>query len=189
MEKNHSLKISSFYQQHKRLPSYTEIMALCGFRSKNSAFKLVQKLIKENVISKDRQGKLIPRRLFGEIKILGLVEAGFPSAAEEELVDTMSLDDYLIKNKEASYLLKIKGDSMIEAGICEGDMVIAERTNDPKVGNIVIAEVDGGWTIKFLRKKNGQFYLEPANKNFKPIFPAEDLKVAAVVKAVIRKYN
>ena len=84
--------------------------------------------------------------------LLGIVEAGFPSA-EEELIDTMSLDEYLIENKEASYILRVKGDSMIDAGIREGDLVIVERTNAPRVGDIVIAEVDGEWTMKYLRKR------------------------------------
>ena len=124
-----------------------------------------------------------------QIPFLGLVEAGFPSPAEEELSDTMSFDDYLIDNKEASYILKVKGDSMIDAGICEGDMVVVERTNSPKPGNIVIAEIDGEWTMKYLRVRAGKYYLEPANKNYKPIVPEGELKIAAVVKAVVRKYG
>jgi repressor LexA len=119
---------------------------------------------------------------------LGNIEAGFPSAAEEELTDTMSLDEYLIENKEATYILRVKGDSMVDAGIHEGDMVIVERKNNFKNGDIVIAEIDNEWTIKYLRKNGGVTYLEPANKKYKPIYPKEELKIAAVVKAVIRKY-
>lgn len=170
------------------MPSYQEIMTMLGFKSKNAVYKLVNKLVEEGMLNKDSTGRLIPKKLFGEIPILGLVEAGFPSAAEEELVDTMSLDDYLIENKEASYLLEVKGDSMIDAGIQEGDLVIAERKGEPKVGDIVIAEVDGGWTMKYFRKKGSQIYLEPANKKYKNIYPENDLKIAAIVKGVIRKY-
>lgn len=170
------------------MPSYAEIMAMLGFKSKNAVYKLVNKLIGEGVLDKDSTGRLIPNKLFGEVPVLGLVEAGFPTAAEEELVDTMSLDDYLIENKEATYLLEVKGDSMIEAGIQEGDLVIVERKNEPKDGDIVIAEVDGGWTMKYFRKRAGQIYLEPANKAYKNIYPTQDLKVAAIVKGVVRKY-
>lgn len=184
-------KIISFYKRTKRMPSYAEIMTMLGFKSKNAVYKLVNKLVGEGVLDKDSTGRLVPNKLFGEVPMLGLVEAGFPTAAEEELVDTMSLDDYLIENKEATYMLEVKGDSMIDAGIQEGDLVIAERrTGEPKDGEIVIAEVDGGWTMKYFRKKgpNGLPYLEPANKNFKPIYPENDLKVAAIVKGVVRKY-
>lgn len=171
------------------MPSYSEIMSLVGFKSKNAVAKLVNRLVGEGVLDKDGAGRLVPNKLFGEVPVLGLVEAGFPSAAEEELIDTMSIDEYLIPhNKEATYMLEVKGDSMIDAGICEGDLVIVERGPEPKVGDIVIAEVDGGWTMKYLRKKDGKTFLEPANKDYKPIFPENDLKVAAIVRGVVRKY-
>ena len=190
MSNNYQKKITDFYRETKRMPSYTEIMALVGFRSKNAVYKLVNKLVGEGVLDKDSRGRIVPNKLFGEVLVLGLVEAGFPTPAEEELVDTMSLDDYLIENKEATYMLEVKGESMIDAGIQEGDMVIAERiSREPKVGEIVIAEVDGGWTMKYFRKTaDGKVWLEPANKAFKPIYPENDLKVAAVVKGVVRKY-
>jgi len=181
-------KIAIFYQNKKRMPTYAEIMILMGFRSKNAVYKLANRLIEAGFLTKDAQGHLIPRKLFGEIRKLGLVEAGFPSAAEEELADTMSLDDYLIENKQATYLLEVKGDSMIDAGICEGDLVIVERGKEPKTGNIVIAEIDGAWTMKYYRKKGNEVYLEAANKNYKPIYPKQELKISAIVRGVVRKY-
>jgi SOS regulatory protein LexA len=181
-------KILSFYERQKRMPSYAEIMDLVGFKSKNAVYKLINKLVEAGIVSKDDTGKLVPNNLFQEVKLLGLVEAGIPSVADEESLDTLNLDSYLIKNRMASYLLEVKGDSMIEEGIHEGDLVIVERRQDAKDGDIVIAEVDGGFTMKFLRKKNGKIFLEPANKNYKPIYPEHDLKISAVVKGVIRKY-
>lgn len=177
-----------FYQHNKRMPSYTEIMELVGFKSKNAVAKLVSKMIDEGIVSKDSAGKLIPTRMFDEVPLLGLVEAGFPTTAEESTTDTLSIDEYLIEHKEATYILEVKGDSMIEAGICEGDLVIVERGKQPRIGDIVIAEVDGGWTMKYYRKKGNQVYLEPANKNYKNIYPTYDLKIAAIVKGVVRKY-
>jgi len=186
---SHKNKIISFYKNHKRMPGYAEIMAMLGFKSKNAVYKLITKLVEEGVVSKDSKGRLIPNKLIGEVPVLGLVEAGFPTAAEEEVLDTMSIDEYLISNKEASYMLEVKGESMIDAGIQEGDLVIAERSkSEPKDGDIVIAEVDGGWTMKYFKKKGNKIWLEPANKNFSPIYPEHDLKVAAIVKGVIRKY-
>ncbi len=187
MEHNRE-KLISFYYGHRRMPTYSEIMKFTGYRSKSAVDYFIEKLITDGVVTKDPSGKLIPKRLWSPVKVLGTVEAGFPSAAEEELVDTMSLDDYLITRPESSYILKVKGDSMIDAGIHEGDMVIVERTNNHKEGQIVIAEVDGEWTIKYLRMKAGKPYLMPANKKFPPIYPTEELKIAAVVRAVIRKY-
>jgi SOS-response transcriptional repressor LexA len=78
---------------------------------------------------------------------------------------------------------------MKDAGILEGDTVLVERTNSPKVGQIVIAEVDNEWTMKFLRQKGGFYYLEPANDAYEDIYPEEEMRIVAVVKTVIRKYD
>jgi len=181
-------KIIAFYERQRRMPSYQEIMSLVGFKSKNAVFKLVNKLVYDGVVTKDNNGKLLPSKMIGEIPLLGLVEAGIPTLAEEQNLDTLSLDRYLIQRRDSTYLLEVKGDSMIEEGIKEGDLVIVERRSDPKDGDIVIAEIDGGWTMKYYKKKGNQVYLMPANKNYKPIYPEYDLKIAAIVKGVIRKY-
>ncbi len=179
--------IISFHNSHHRMPSFSELAKLSGYKTKSAVSYALDKMIEEGVVSKDKKGRLIPRQL-GHARVLGLVEAGFPSPAEEELSDTMSMDEYLIENKEATYILRVKGDSMIDAGIHDGDMVIVERTDKYKDGSIVIAEIDGQWTIKYFRKEKGKVFLEPANKNYGRIYPTQELKIAAVVKAVVRKY-
>ena len=180
-------KILSFYAKYRRMPGYQEIMSMTGFKSKNAVYKLINKLVDEGVVQKDKQGKLLPNTVFGELPYLGLVEAGIPTHTEE-VRDSMSLDDYLIEDRSSTYILEVKGDSMIEAGIQEGDLVIAERKGEPKDGDIVIAEIDGGWTMKYYKKKGTSAYLLPANKNYKAMYPEYQLDVAAIVKGVIRKY-
>src|SRR3989344_6234946 len=120
-------KIRRFHTRHRRMPSFAELMRVWGYRTKSAVDYRVKKLIRERRIQKDQSGKLIPGDLEEGIRLLGLVEAGFPSPAEEELLDVMSFDEYLTPNKEASYILKVKGDSMMDAGIHPGDMVIVER--------------------------------------------------------------
>lgn len=181
--------VLNFYNKNKRLPSYREMLVLFGFKSTNAVYKLVANWLEQNLLTKDSAGKLVPGKRFRELPLLGAVEAGWPSPAEEELVDTIGLEEWLIKNREATYLLKVSGDSMIEAGIQPGDIVLVERGRDPKDGDIIIAEVDSGWTMKYFHKKGGQVTLEPANKKYKTIYPKSELKVAAVVTAVIRKYH
>ncbi len=188
MYENYKQKVVSFYKKNRRMPGYKELMALTGFRSKNAVFKFITRLVDEGVVRKDAHGRLSPGMFEGGTRLLGLVEAGFPSAAEEELLDVMNFDEFLTPNKEASYILKVKGDSMIDAGIREGDMVIVERKASYKPGQIVIAMVDGDYTMKYLRQKNGKYFLEPANEKFTAIYPSESFRVEAVVTAVVRKY-
>jgi SOS regulatory protein LexA len=190
MEAAHRVQaIVQFYQRHHRMPSFRELQRLCGFQSSRAAVKLAARLIELGFLAKDQTGKLLPTRYFRETRVLGAVEAGFPSPAEEELSDTIDLDEFLIKNKEATYMLKVTGDSMRDAGILPGDMVLVERGLEAHDGDIVIAHVDHAWTLKYLRKRSRKVWLEAANKRYKPIFPKEELKIAAVVIAVIRKYR
>ncbi len=166
-------------------------MTLTGFKSKNAVYKLINKLVLMDILSKDAEGRITFVRTQDEIPILGLVEAGIPAIAEESVLDTLNINTYLMEDRQSSYLLEVKGDSMIDAGIHEGDLVVAEKIGlrlEAKPGDIVIAEIDGGWTMKYYRKKGSQIYLEPANKKYKPIYPEYDLKIAAVVKGVVRKY-
>lgn len=191
MTERYKNKIKKFYDDNKIMPSYREMMDMFGLKSKNAIFKLVNKLADEGFIEKDSQGRLMPTdKLLGGLRVLGAVEAGFPTPAEEDLAETMSLDNYLIQNKEATFMLRVSGESMIDAGIQPGDMLIVERRSDAKDGDIIVAFIEGGYTVKFLRKRNGKVWLEAANERFSDIVPAEneELKIMAVVKAVIRKY-
>lgn len=209
------------------MPSYSELCGIFSVASKDTVHRIVQKLAQSNMITIDATKRIIPidsnnlpkvtettqekstsaepSRTFlalSGIPLLGLVEAGFPSPAEEDLSsETISLDDWIITRREASFMLRVKGDSMYDAGIRDGDMVIVERGTNPKPGDIVIARVDDGWTMKYLRKKkssaprhagldpvSSEFYLEPANPDFPIIEPDEIMEIAAVVKGVVRKY-
>jgi len=183
--------IQAFYRNHKRMPSYSEICELFGYSSKNAASKLVTKLARYGVLEKDKKGRLIPTFSPYSIRLLGLVEAGFPAPVEEQEIDTMSLDEWLIDDKEATYILRVKGPSMKDAGIMDGDFVLVERTRNVKPGDIVVADVDGSFTLKYLRqnKTTNTFYLEAANHDYDDIYPEGSLDVEAKVISVIRRYG
>ena len=196
MRNVYQIKLESFYGDNKRMPTYSEMLKLFDFKSKNAVFRVVEKLIEAGLVDKDHLGRLVPSEIFGEIPLLGLVTAGFPATVEEELADTVNLDDLLIKNRPLTYMLEVDGDSMIDAHIEKGDMVLVEKTNQAKDGDIVIAEVDGEFTMKYFRRSTQlmagktceKVWLEPANKNYQSIYPEHSLNINAVVKAVIRKY-
>ena len=188
MKNDFQSKIETFYSEEKRMPTYSEMMKLFGFKSKNAVFKIVDKLVEAGIVAKDHLGRLIPTKSFGEIQMAGLVTAGLPATVDEELTDRVVLDDFLIKNKALTYMLEVDGDSMIDAHIEKGDMVLVEKATTAKDGQIVIAEVDGEFTMKYFRKDGAKVWLEPANKKYKPIYPEHSLNINAVLKAVIRKY-
>ena len=174
------------------MPNYSELTAVVGFRSKQAAYQLVTRFLEHGLLEKDAAGTLVPGPHFHTVPVLGTVTAGFPSPAEEELADTMSFDEFLmtnIKHQEAVAILKVNGESMIGAGILPGDMLLIERGVEPRDGDIVIAQVDREWTMKFFRKRGRAVFLEAANQDFKPIYPTEELQIAAVVRSVIRKYT
>lgn len=181
-------KLIAFYDRSSRMPTYTEMMTLFGFKSKNAVSRLVDKLMDAGLVDKDNLGRLIPTNSFSEVPILGLVKAGFPSPSEDVMETTINLNNFLIQKKDSTYILEVDGDSMIDAHIADGDMVIAERTDHARDGQIVIAEVDGEYTMKYFRKEGNTVWLEPANKDFQPIYPENDLQVRAIIKGVIRKY-
>ena len=123
------------------------------------------------------------------IPVAGAVAAGYPSPAEEELRDIISIDEYLVTRPESSFLVKVRGDSMTGAGIMDGDMVIVEKGREPKNGDIVLAEVDGEWTMKFFVRRKKEIVLEAANPKYPNIRPKSELRLGGIVTAVIRKYH
>jgi SOS regulatory protein LexA len=182
-------KLHQYYLKARRMPTYSEMLGIFGLRSKNAAHKRIAELVRRGYLEKDARGRVLPVKLHHPVKILGSVAAGFPSPAEEERVDLMSLDEYLISNPQATYLLKVEGDSMIGAGIMPGDLVLVQRGKTVANGDIVVACVDSEWTLKYFQKNKGKVVLIAANKKYPPIEPRQELVIAGVVIANVRKYK
>ena len=178
-----------FWRQEHRAPSYAEMLELFGYKSRNSVFGLLRRLEMEGYVSKDRQGHvaLLPR-LTGSVRLLGSIAAGFPAPEEEQETDALTLDEYLVKNPDRSYLLTVRGDSMIDAGILPGDIVLVEKGPRPVPNDIVVARVDDEWTLKYFVRDRVGVRLEPANRKYRFIRPRNSLEIGGVVRAVIRKY-
>lgn len=174
-------KIRGFYRTHKRMPTITEIMDLLSLSSRSSAFYVANQLIKAGIVEKDKSGKLIPAAGLYSAPLLGHIRAGFAAPAEEELADTITVGEYLLPHPDSSFLLTVEGDSMMDAGIQSGDMVVFERTKDVKVNDVVVALTEDGYTLKYLRRKNGRLCLEAANDAFPDIYPREGEIIGKVV--------
>jgi SOS regulatory protein LexA len=180
--------LRAFFLREKRMPGYNEMLKLFNYRSKNAVHGLLQQLVEKGYVVKTRGKIALAGKALGKVKLLGLIQAGFPSPAEEELLDTVSLDEFLVERPDATFMLKVSGDSMIDAGIHPGDMVLVERGVEPKSNDIVIAQVDGEWTMKYFVKDTNGVRLEPANRNYKTIRPKNSIEIGGVVRTVIRKY-
>ena len=114
----------------------------------------------------------------------GKVPAGFPSPAEDYLETPLDLTDYLIENKAATFMMRVDGDSMIEAGILDGDLLVVDRAAKPVNGSVVVVAVNGAYTVKRLRRGPDCIWLEPANARYQAVRveEGEELHVFGVVK-------
>lgn len=178
-------KLKSFYKKHRRLPSYSEMLNLFQLASKNAIHKIVKKWLELNLLEKVNN-KLAPTRKFFQLPLLGLVKAGFPAGAEE-VVDFISLDDYLIDRPQASFLLKVSGDSLKGVGIFPDDLVVIEKKQEAHSGEIILALIDREWTLKIFQKRGKKVYLQSANDKYPSFYPKEELQIFGVVKGVVRK--
>lgn len=179
-------KLKKFYFKYHYIPSVREIAIILGLKSPGAVGYWINKWKDEGYIDAYKD-KLLPLDKFFEFPLLGIIQAGTPTEnfAFEE---TMILSPMNIPHPGETYILKVKGDSMIYEGIKEGDIVILDKFIKPKNGDIVAANIDGEWTLKYLRNVNGDVFLEAANPKYKPIKPNEKLEVGGVVIKVIRDY-
>lgn len=186
MEYLDSLK--QFYRKNHRLPSYSEMLKLFGFSSKNSIHKVIQRLIVEGFL-KNEDNKIVPTKQFFALPLLGNIKAGFPILADAQR-EYMSLDEYLIEDPTSAFLLKVSGDSLIGIGIFEGDIVIIEKKKLAIPGDVVLAQIDREWTLKILNRdpQKMNIFLSSANPAYPPFFPKEELQIFGKVKGVIRKF-
>jgi len=192
--------IREFQAKRGYSPSLADLATAFGVRSKNAIAKVVNVLTKQGHLDKDPRGriKILERETVTydegsghaalSLPLYGPISAGFAAPVEEQAEDTVTLEDYLVKDRASTFLLRVRGDSMIDAGIHEGDLVIVEKGKEPKVGQIVVGVLDGEFTLKRLKKEKGKFYLQAENPAYPDLYAMDELQVAGVVRGVVRKY-
>ena len=118
------------------------------------------------------------------------VQAGFPSPAEDFAVKRIDLTEVLVTHPQATFLLRVSGESMKDAGIFDGDMLVVDKAIKPRHGHIVVAVVDGEFTVKYLHMRAGRVKLKPANVTFPEILPkdGQTLEVWGVVTSSIKRF-
>lgn len=182
-------RLRRFWRLERRAPTYSEMLDLFEYKSKNAVFGLLAKLEEAGYVAKDSNGRIaLLNKLTGTVRILGSIAAGFPTQEEQQEADAITLDEFLVKNPDNTFMLTVRGDSMIDAGIMPGDIVLVEKGPRPNQNDIVVARVDDEWTLKYYVRDNAGVRLEPANPKYKFIRPLRSLEIGGVVRAVIRKY-
>ncbi|TVQ96103.1 MAG: LexA family transcriptional regulator [Desulfovibrionales bacterium] len=137
----------------------------------------------------DQVTRLIRRTTLKTPLLLCRLPAGFPSPADDFLEKCLDLNEYLVRNPPATFLVRVSGQSMKDAGIFDGDMLVVDKSLEPVSGSVVVAIVHGELTVKTLRLRSGKAYLEPANSAYKDIEVTTEMgcEVWGVVNSVIRK--
>lgn len=181
-------KLQDYYAQHRVLPSFTSVAKLVGLKSTSAVAAMVKRMTAAGFLDQAPDRRLQPGKRFFEREIADSVRAGTPQPANDVLSDVVSVDEYLIKSPSRTVMLTVKGDSMIDAGLLPGDTVIVERGAPSSPGDIVVAIVDGEYTVKYLAKDKAGFHLKPGNKDYPLIRPKDGLEVFGRVAGAFRKY-
>ena len=179
-------KLQSAYE-NRPLPSFEQICKDLGYKSKNSIWQYFKKLLDHGLLKEDNNRYFISEELFGISYFESGVRAGFPTAVEDCLMERLSFDSFLIKAPASTFSVRVVGDSMIDAGIFEDDIVIVEKGRIAQNGDVVVAMVDGEFTIKFYRKEKGEVSLEPANEAYPVIKAQQELQIFGIVTGLVRK--
>lgn len=180
--------LQDYYAQHRALPSYSSIGQLLGLRSKSSVAAMVARMKLSGYLNATPDRRLAPTRRFFERPVAeASVQAGMPGTVEDAQGAALTIDDYLIERPSQTVLIRVRGDSMMDAGILEGDLVVVEKTTMAKRGDIVIAIVDGQFTLKRLDLERGRFILCPENKAYPVIRPEGTLEIFGVMVGLVRK--
>lgn len=182
--------LQDYYATQRVMPSFGKICELLKFSSRASAAALVARLKLQGFLDATETGRLKPgKRFFERILADDVVRAGLPGPAHSGSSDSLTIDEYLVDQPSKTLLIPVKGDSMVDAGILPDDIVVVEKRQLASVGDIVVAIVDGEFTLKTLGREKGRFVLYPANKAYPVIRPEGQLEIFGVVVGQFRKYN
>ena len=185
----HLAQLQDYYARHRVMPSYAAIGAQLGLKSKSSVAALVARLRLEGFLEAAPDKRMKPGARFFERTLADSVRAGLPQPADDSSHDVLTIDEFLIEQPSRTVLVRVKGDSMIDAGIHPGDIAVVEKRHDAQPGDLVVAVVDDEFTLKTLAREKGEYVLQPANPAYPVIRPKGSLEIFGVVVGVVRKYR
>jgi len=183
-------KLQDYYADWKSIPSYAKLCEVFGIVSKSWVKTILTRLSEAEFIERTPDGVWVPTRSFFARPLAeSSVQAGMPVSVTATEGEHFVIDDMLIETPSRTTLIPVKGDSMIEAGIHDGDIAVVEKRMNANIGDIVVAIVDNDFTLKTLDKERGHYILRPANQAFPVIRPQGSLEIFGVLVGLIRKYR
>ncbi|OGD88039.1 repressor LexA [Candidatus Curtissbacteria bacterium RIFCSPHIGHO2_01_FULL_41_11] len=190
--------LHKYIKENGHAPTLVEIAKKLGVRSLATVHEHLQTLERKGLIKKSsglvRGIDLIDKKISDvvrgiELPLMGFIAAGSPIEPFSDPTAKFTVSQNLVSPRKKSYVLQVKGESMIEDGILDGDFVVVEETKEVRNGDIVVAMINNGVvTLKRFFKEPGRVRLEPANSSMQPIY-ATDVTIQGRVTSVIRKYN
>ena len=191
--------IKRFIESKSYPPTVREICSGCNIKSTSTVYYALEKLETTNYIRKDasktRAIEIVPqdddilmlKKKTVDVPVLGKVTAGAPILAVQNIEDTMPLPVDYVSDKEL-FILKVSGESMINAGIFDGDYVIIEKTNSARNGEKVLALIEDEATIKTFYKENNRYRLQPENDSMEPFY-FDKVEILGKIVGLYRKIN
>ena len=183
-------RLRDYYVDARRIPSFQRICELMGFASKTAAKRLMSRLEVAGFVERTPDDDAwMPKAKFFEHHLADFpVRAGEPDMIEGTQGELFLIDQYLIRQPSRTVMVPVTGDSMVDAGIHDGDIVVVERTKTAKSGDIVVAIVDNEFTLKELGTEQGRPILKPHNPAYPIIRPRAELEIFGVVTGLVRRY-
>lgn len=184
----HLARLQTYWKANKTFPSMAKLTNVLRLSSTASVFELVGKLTDAGYLRRV-DGRIAPGSRFFARPLVGSVRAGVPDPAGDETQEALTLDDYLVDDPARTVLCRVRGDSMRDAGLLDGDLVVVQRNSPTSAGDIVVAVVDGETTVKYLRQSKGRYYLQAAHPDYPDIRPEGALEIIGVVVASCRRFK
>ena len=182
-------RLRDYYAANRRIPSMQRIAELMAFASKTASRKLLERLASAGFVQRTPdEDAWIPAGRFFERPLAGdVVRAGAPDLINGVGADPFLIDDYLVRHPSRTVMIPVRGDSMVDAGIHDGDIIAVERTGEARSGDFVVAVVDNEFTLKELFFEDGQTVLKPHNAAYPLIRPAGRLEIYGVMVGLVRR--
>ncbi|TXG80840.1 MAG: LexA family transcriptional regulator [Thermomicrobiales bacterium] len=178
--------LRTYWKRHQAFPSMAKLCEVLGLASTSAVFGVIARLVDAGFLERTER-RIAPSRKFFARPVVTRVRAGLPEPASQDDFEVLTIDDYLIDDPNRTVLCRVRGDSMKDVGLLDGDIAVVERNSPTAPGDIVVAVIDGEMTVKTLRQSRGKYWLQPANSDYPDIKPAGSLEIVGVVIGSFRK--